>query len=230
MRYFVKMSRGLPRNLYRFNIVTEERWFPKDGWTSTRLISAYLVMGDGDYEEITPELAFKTFPDAFNDVAKSIGAYEVSKAEGDKRYTLGAMYIPDQLDAHNEWTSSEELQQAVWDYVRTDDRRIRLQHNRDVVAGEWVEVMSFPYELTVPITTVSGEETTHTYPANTVFLGVIWEEWAWEKVQAGEILGYSIGGRAERLYVDMEKNDPTVTDVHVDTIMKPSKKKPKETK
>ena len=80
MRYFVKMSRGLPRNLYRFNIVTEERWFPKDGWTSTRLISAYLVMGDGDYEEITPELAFKTFPDAFNDVAKSIGAYEVSSA------------------------------------------------------------------------------------------------------------------------------------------------------
>jgi hypothetical protein len=29
--------------------------------------------------------------------------------------------------------------------------------------------------------------------------------------------------------VDMEKNDPTVTDVHVDTIMNPKKKK-KETK
>jgi hypothetical protein len=28
----------------------------------------------------------------------------------------------------------------------------------------------------------------------------------------------------------MEKNDPTVTDVHVDTIMNPKKKKPKETK
>jgi hypothetical protein len=30
--------------------------------------------------------------------------------------------------------------------------------------------------------------------------------------------------------VDMEKNDPTVTDVHVDTIMNPKKKKPKEAK
>ena len=160
-------------------------------------------------------------------LAKSIGTYEVSKAEGEKRYTLGAMYIPDRIDAHGEWTDAEELQRAVWDYVRSNDRRIRLQHNRDVVAGEWVEVMTFPYELTVPIQTMSGVAVNHTYPANTVFLGVIWEPWAWEKVQKGEILGYSIGGKAERLYVDMEKNDPTVSDVHVDTIMNPSKKKKK---
>jgi hypothetical protein len=150
----------------------------------------------------------------------------MTKAEGDKQYTLGAMYIPDQLDAHDEWTDSDELQRAVWDYVRSNDRRIRLQHDRDIVAGEWVEVMSFPYELTVPMQTMSSIPINHTYPANTVFLGVIWEDWAWEKIKNGEILGYSIGGKAERLYVDMEKADgPTVSDVHVDTIMNPNKKK-----
>jgi len=166
--------------------------------------------------------------------ATRIGAYGVTKADDAKRYTLGAMYIPDRVDAHGEWTDADELQRAVWDYVKTNDRRIRLQHDRDVVAGEWVEVMAFPYELTVPIKTLSGLEVSHTYPANTVFLGVIWEPWAWKKVQEGEILGYSIGGKAERLYVDMdevEKEDgPGVNDVHVDTIMNPKKKKPKETK
>jgi hypothetical protein len=233
LRYFVNFYRNEPHTLWRFNVepnrVLEERW---DGlvWTPTTYIAQYLIDGEANIEEITPELARTAFQVAFNEMAKSIGAYEVQKAEGDKRYTLGAMYIPDRIDAHGEWTDSEELQRAVWDYVRTNDRRIRLQHNRDIVAGEWVEVMSFPYELTVPIQTPSGIEVNHTYPANTVFLGVIWEDWAWEKIQRGEILGYSIGGRAERLYVDMEKNDPTVTDVHVDTIMKPSKKKPKETK
>lgn len=162
-------------------------------------------------------------------MSKSIGDYEVTKAEGEKRYTLGAMYIPDRIDAHGEWTDSNELQRAVWDYVKTNDRRIRLQHNRDIVAGEWVEVMAFPYEITVPIKTMSGVEVNHTYPANTVFLGVVWEPWAWELVKEGKILGYSIGGRAERLYVDMEKAEgPTVSDVHVDTIMKPSKKKKKD--
>jgi hypothetical protein len=162
------------------------------------------------------------------------GAYEVSKAEDAKRYTLGAMYIPDQIDAHNEWTDSTELQRAVWDYVKSNDRRIRLQHDRDKVAGEWVEVMSFPYELTVPIQSVTGIEMNHTYPANTVFLGVIWEPWAWDLVKSGKILGYSIGGKAERLYVDMEtvekEDGPTVNSVHVDTIMNPKKKKPKEAK
>jgi hypothetical protein len=166
--------------------------------------------------------------------ATRIGAYGVTKADDAKRYTLGAMYIPDRVDAHGEWTDADELQRAVWDYVKTNDRRIRLQHDRDVVAGEWVEVMAFPYELTVPIKTMSGIDANHTYPANTVFLGVIWEPWAWKKVQEGEILGYSIGGKAERLYVDMdevEKEDgPGVNDVHVDTIMNPKKKKPKETK
>jgi hypothetical protein len=234
MRYFVKMSRGLPYNLYRFNIVDEERWYPTQGWTPTRLISEYLVMGEGDYEEITESLAIESFPDAFA-VAKSIGAYEVSKADEAKRYTLGAMYIPDRVDAHGEWTDADELQRAVWDYVKTNDRRIRLQHDRDVVAGEWVEVMAFPYELTVPIKTLSGLEVSHTYPANTVFLGVIWEPWAWKKVQSGDILGYSIGGKAERLYVDMEEiekeDGPGVNSVHVDTIMsvtKPKKKKVKD--
>lgn len=163
-------------------------------------------------------------------VAKKVGSYELSKSDGAKRYTLGAMYIPDRVDAHGEWTDGEELQRAVWDYVRSNDRRIRLQHNRDVVAGEWVEVMAFPYELSVPMTTISGVPINHTYPANTVFLGVVWEPWAWELVKEGKILGYSIGGKAERLYVDIEKSQPSVSDVHVDTIMKPSKKKPKKDK
>jgi hypothetical protein len=204
----------------------EQRWFSDKGWQDSNKISAYLAIGEGDYDEVTEQLARQSFPDAFIEVSKSIGKYHMTKAEGDKQYTLGAMYIPDQLDAHNEWTDSDELQRAVWDYVRSNDRRIRLQHDRDIVAGEWVEVMSFPYELTVPMQTMSSIPINHTYPANTVFLGVIWEDWAWEKIKNGEILGYSIGGKAERLYVDMEKADgPTVSDVHVDTIMPPNKKK-----
>ncbi len=181
--------------------------------------------------EVAEQEIEKNSNDALADeITKSLGKFDVQKAEHEKRYTLGAMYIPDMEDAHGEWTDSDELQRAVWDYVRSNDRRIRLQHERNVVAGEWVEVMTFPYSLTVPVKTVEGKEMEHTYPPNTVFLGVIWEPWAWEMVTEGKIRGYSIGGKAERLFVDMEvdKNDPTVSDVHVDTIMNPAKKKPKK--
>jgi len=155
----------------------------------------------------------------------------ITKAE-EKRFTLGPLYIPDSLDAHNEWTDSEELQKAVWDYVKSGDRRIRLQHNRDVVAGEWVEVMTFPHKLTVPMTKPDGEESEMTYPPNTVFMGVQWEDWAWELVKKGKLRGYSIGGKAKRIDANLEtkeevveESDPSVNSVHVDTIMKPPKRK-----
>jgi hypothetical protein len=161
----------------------------------------------------------------------------VSKSVNEDRYTLGPMYIPDSLDAHGEWTDSEELQKSVWDYVRKNDRRIRLQHNKDVVAGEWVEVMAWPYEVSVPMQKADGSMQDTLFPKDTVFLGVVWEPWAWEMIKAGNLRGYSIGGRAQRLEVDLPlvKDDagatvsgPTVNTVHVDTVMSGQKKKPKK--
>jgi len=156
---------------------------------------------------------------------------EVIKADEERKFTLAPMYIPDRLDAHDEWTDADELQKAVWDYVKSGDRRIRLQHNKDVVAGEWLEIMSFPYELTVPMKKADGSTSKAVYPANTVFLGVQWEDWAWDMVKTGKLRGYSIGGTAARLKADIpeqqkvENSDPSVNSVHVDTIAKPKRRK-----
>lgn len=154
----------------------------------------------------------------------------VSKAVDERKFTLGPMYIPNKLDAHDEWTDANELQSAVWEYVRKGDRRIRLQHDRDIVAGEWVEIMTFPYPMTVPVLKGDAREEV-TFPKDTVFLGVVWEDWAWQLVKSGKLRGYSIGGKAERLFAEIdeiEKGEPSVNTVHVDTIMggdKPKKKK-----
>ena len=188
MRYFAKLGANNEAiNIYRFDVgeteITEQRWDSRSSsWVDNpdADVVRYLTQGEGDFQEVVEDVAVKIFPEAFKDITKALGKFNLQKAEGEKRYTLGAMYIPDMEDAHGEWTDSEELQRAVWDYVRSNDRRIRLQHNRDVVAGEWVEVMSFPYSLTVPITTPEGAQTEHTYPPHTVFLGVIWEPWAWQ--------------------------------------------------
>jgi hypothetical protein len=131
----------------------------------------------------------------------------ITKADGERRFTLGPMYVPNQLDAHNEWTDPDELQTALWDYVKSNDRRIRLQHNRDVVAGEWVEAMTIPFPVEVPMMKSDGTHTTTNFPANTVFMGVIWEPWAWNLVKAGKLRGYSIGGKAERVLVDLADSE-----------------------
>lgn len=213
-RYFAKVDEEGPYVLFRMDKDDEAEtmdtalWDKAAGeWVDYPRLAMYVIDGDPRIDEIDEDTARKGFPDAFTAMAKMVGEFEVSKAVGEDMFTLGPMYIPDRLDAHAEWTSADELQKAVWDYVRTGDRRIRLQHDRDEVAGEWVEVMTWPYQVDVPMMKSLDEDATHepaTFPANTVFLGVKWKPWAWELVKKGKIRGYSIGGKAERLYVDLE--------------------------
>jgi len=158
---------------------------------------AYAAWG-GDAAKSWTEKIFNQY-----DLAKSYGQIESVYKSDEKRFTLGPWYIPDRADAHGEWTDPEELQKALWNYVKSGDRRIRLQHNKNVVAGEWVETMTWPYPVTVPITKADGSMGEHTYPTGTVFMGVQWEPWAWEMVKAGKLTGYSIGGKAERILVDL---------------------------
>lgn len=122
----------------------------------------------------------------------------IQKSDSEKRFTLGPWYIPNRYDAHGEWTDAEELQKALWEYVRSGDRRIRLQHNKDIVAGEWVEAMTMPVEITMGMKKDATSKQV-TYPTGTVFLGVQWKPWAWELVKNGKITGFSIGGAAARI-------------------------------
>jgi len=155
--------------------------------------------------------AAKTWVDKLfrqHDLAKSYGEVETVYKANEQRFTLGPWYIPDQQDAHGEWTDSQELQQGLWDYVKSNDRRIRLQHNKNVVAGEWVETMTWPYSVEVPMQKADGSSQNVTYPAGTVFMGVVWEPWAWDLVKAGKLTGYSIGGKSERMMVDFPDATP----------------------
>lgn len=131
------------------------------------------------------------------DLTKSVG-----QAPAD-RYTLGPWYVPNQIDAHGEWSDPDSLQKALWGYVESGDRDIRLQHDRSIVAGRWVEAMSWPFEVEVPLTKADGTVTKYKYPAGTPFLGVQWEPWAWELVEKGLLRGYSIGGKSDRVLVDL---------------------------
>jgi len=143
-------------------------------------------------------------------VARSLpnmGKAAFVKAEGESRFTLGPLYVPDFMDAHGEWTDADELQQAVWGWVKSGDRRIFLQHDREVEAGEWVEVMTMPQPWTVEMKDAAGNTIGQvTYPPNTVFLGVQWNQEAWDLVKRGLLRGYSIGGFSDRMLADLPEN------------------------
>ena len=135
---------------------------------------------------------------------------QIQKSD-EKRYTLGPWYVPNRSDAHGEWTDPEELQKALWGYVENGDRDIRLQHNVNIVAGKWVEALTWPHPIEVPMLQAdTGQITKTAFPAGTVFLGVQWEPWAWELVKKGEIRGYSIGGTGSGVEVDLPTDEQTL--------------------
>jgi hypothetical protein len=90
----------------------------------------------------------------------------------------------------------------MWDWVRKGDRTIYLQHS-DKAAGEMVEMMTMPFPLEAELTVPNQGVTKYTFPADTPFLGVVWEPWAWELVKSGQLRGYSIGGSAKRVEADL---------------------------
>ncbi len=129
------------------------------------------------------------------------GVHPVAK-QTEERYTLGPVYVPGIEDAHGEFTDEVTLQKALWDWVRADDRTIYLQHS-DKPAGEMVEMLTWPMAIETELSVPNEGVTKYSFPENTPFMGVIWEPWAWEMVKNGELRGYSIGGKAERMEADL---------------------------
>ena len=132
---------------------------------------------------------------------KMEGSLPVVK-QAEQRFTLGPVYVPNVEDAHKEFTDPDTLQKAMWDWVRKGDRTIYLQHS-EKAAGEMVEILTFPFEIDTELSVPNEGVTKYKFPANTPFMGVIWEDWAWDLVKAGELRGYSIGGAAKRLEAEL---------------------------
>ena len=129
------------------------------------------------------------------------GSLPVSKAE-ENRFTLGPVYVPGFEDAHGEFTDEDTLQKALWGWMKADDRTIYLQHS-EKAAGEMVEMLTWPMPIETELQVPNEGVTKYAFPANTPFMGVIWEPWAWEMVKAGELRGYSIGGTSQRMEADL---------------------------
>ena len=122
--------------------------------------------------------------------------------KAEERYTLGPVYVPGRLDGHGEFIDAPILQKAIWDWVRSGDRTIYLQHS-EKSAGEMVEILTWPMPISTSLSLPGEEIRKVEFPPETPFMGVVWESWAWDLVKAGQLRGYSIGGRARRVEADL---------------------------
>lgn len=154
---------------------------------------------------------FGTSSKAAEDDDSAVHQIGIWKAEEERRFTFGVVYKASadsgrnpETDAHNEFVTATDLQLATWGHVQAGDRRIYIQHGQVAglgfkTAGQWVEICAWPHEQEVELRLPTGERRKSTIPAGSVYMGVIWEPFAWELVKAGKIRGFSFGGLAGRV-------------------------------
>jgi hypothetical protein len=118
-------------------------------------------------------------------------------ARPEQRFTFSPLYLPNTLDAHGEFATADDLQEAAWDYFRKGDRKLRKQHGSQVI-GEVVEMTSWPFAHEAELTSANGTVRKQKFPAGTVYCGVVWTPEAWTDVKAGKLTGYSMGGSTVR--------------------------------
>jgi len=188
-----------------------------NGLTAEQLIAAYQLARKSSRTEmldlaqnvIEDELELLGFapPYTTGDTTEKLAALHavVPFAKAEERYTLGPVYVPGRIDGHGEFINSDTLQKAIWEWVRSGDRTIYLQHS-EKAAGEMVEILTWPMPIQTALT-IPGEDVQKVeFPAETPFMGVVWESWAWDLVKAGQLRGYSIGGKARRVEADLSLN------------------------
>lgn len=136
----------------------------------------------------------------------TLAGYDVRKSDTLKRYTLGPVYMPRTLDAHNEFMVDDTLEDMILEFGRRGDRTLYLQHTTQP-AGELVGVIVWPDAYTTTVTVPGQEPQEITFPAGTAYAGVVWDEATWPRVERGEIRGFSFGGRGFKQRVEVLLDD-----------------------
>mgnify|MGYP001328631587 CR=1 FL=1 len=116
----------------------------------------------------------------------------ITKADDAEKLVYGVVYEPDVIDAHGDFMTAKEIEKAAHGFMqnlaKAQGEVIDTQHDFNPGVGEVVESYVAPADFTV------GE---HTITKGSWVLVTKASDEIWEKIQKGEITGYSMAGTAE---------------------------------
>ena len=122
-------------------------------------------------------------------------AYQVLKADDEKRFTLGIVYVPDEPDAHGDFMRAEEIEEMAWRALASLARgglKVGLEHQVfEMEDGRPPGIVVESYIARVPFE-MNGVKVKE----GSWVVGVVWHPRAWELVKSGRLRGFSFGGVA----------------------------------
>lgn len=130
------------------------------------------------------------------------------KAEAERRFTLAVAYPADKADVsvaadgHRDFASKAAVETAAWNFMR-NGAAIGL-HHLDGTDGSGEVVESYVYRG--PDWSIKAADDTECVVKDGDWMvGTVWSEQAWAQIQAGDVGGVSMQGRARRGKASAEK-------------------------
>lgn len=111
----------------------------------------------------------------------------LTKAEDEQKLVYGVVYEPGIADAHDDFMTAAEIEKAAHEFMK-ESQNIDTQHDFIPGAGEVRESYIAPADFEINGTTIQK--------GSWVIVTKATDE-VWEKIQKGEITGYSMAGTAE---------------------------------
>lgn len=101
--------------------------------------------------------------------------------------------IPNETDKQGDVIPTKEIETAAHDFL-AEYRQVDTDH--DLLAGKGVPIESWTLKTDTTFDLPDGSESRE-YPAGTWFMGVKFNDEAWDRIKSGELTGFSIYGEAE---------------------------------
>lgn len=116
----------------------------------------------------------------------------INKSDEEQKLIYGIVYEPDEIDTHGEFAKASEIEKAAHEFL-ADNRNIDLQHNFESDYGTVVESYIAPVDFKIANDTVKKGAWVLVTKAN---------DDIWKAVKKGEITGYSMAGKANKIIID----------------------------
>lgn len=175
---------------------TPKKFFGSMASTSVEMMKALLGMRPCETMKVLKGLAAeqgRPVSPALSETVERTIAVKVAKDDGEQRWLLGYVLVPDEPDAQGDVYSADEVRKASWGYMARH-QNVGLMH-KGLVNGKVVLTDNFvaPCKMLV-----GGSE----IPEGAWMMGLhVVDDGLWQDVKTGKLTGLSIGGFAKRVPV-----------------------------
>lgn len=169
--------------------------FSSDGRTVNRrgLIAAYQRASQQGYTNIVG--AAKRLLSLFEEQKEDKRFIPFCKIEPQKHLVYGIVYEPETLDGEGDYAEEAVIEEAAHTFL-SDYKSLRLMHSQPLPRHQAVVVESYiaPLDFSFPASTLQKSENLAVRKGSWILVVKVLNEELWEKIQAGELTGFSMGG------------------------------------